>query len=78
MFGFYVTTTAYSYVVLPACELRLQCGTFCKTTAYCTTSLQQSSCSDYDVHGGVNQPFDDHYFAVLVVCFRDNKFFEII
>ena len=49
-----------------------------KTTAYSTTSLQQSSCSDYDVHGGVNQPFDDHYFAVLVVYFRDNTFVEII
>ena len=40
--------------------------------------LQQSSCSDYYVHGGVNQPFDDHYFTVLVMYLRDNNFKEII
>ena len=49
-----------------------------KTTAYSMTSLQQSSCSDYYVHGGVNQPFDDHYFTVLVMYLRDNNFKEII
>ena len=38
-----------------------------KTTAYSMTSLQQSSCSDYYVHGVVNQPIDDHYFTVFVI-----------
>ena len=37
------------------------------------TSLQQSSCSDHCVHGIVNQHFDDHYFAVLVMYLRDDR-----
>ena len=37
--------------------------------------LQNKTTAYSDVHGSVNQHFDDYY---IVVYFRDNKFFEII